>query len=351
VNTLPDDFDVAALPGFLADGWGFDVETADYAPLGAGSYHWLVRDAAGTHGFVTVDDLDHKSWLGSDRELVFDGLRCAFDTAGALRDSGLSFVVAPTPACDGETVLRVAPRYALALFPFVDGEGSTFGRHEGAGERAAIVALLAELHQASADVAAVANRVGLELPGRHHLDRALSEVDEPWQGGPLSEPARAALAAHAAAVAELVAVADRLAASITARGSAWVVTHGEPHAGNVMRAGERRLLVDWDTVALAPPERDLWMVVESAEEAASYAAATGREVDDDAMSFFRITWDLKDLAECLDTLRSPHRDNEDMQRIYGTLVSCVTDAAARGTPRATRRRANRSRSASARRRR
>jgi spectinomycin phosphotransferase len=335
VNTLPDEFDAAALPDVLADGWGFEVVAADYAPLGAGSYHWLVRDRTGERGFVTVDDLDHKSWLGNDRDLAFDGLRCAFDTAAALRDSGLSFVVAPTTARDGETVLRVAPRYALALFPFVDGQGNTFGRHESAGERATIVALLAELHQASAYVAAVANRVGLELPGRHHLDRALSELDEPWQGGPLSEPARAALAAHAAAVAELVAVADRLAASITARGSGWVVTHGEPHAGNVIQAGARRLLVDWDTVALAPPERDLWMVVDSAEDAAAYTAATGREVDDDAVSFFRITWDLKDLAECLGALRSPHRRNEDMQRIYGTLVSCVTDAAARETPRAT----------------
>ena len=39
------------------------------------------------------------------------------------------------------------------------------------------------------------------------------------------------------------------------------MTHGEPHAGNVMRTDEGRLLVDWDTVALAPPERDLWMLV------------------------------------------------------------------------------------------
>jgi spectinomycin phosphotransferase len=351
MNTLPAHFDAGELAGFLADGWGFDLETADYAPLGAGSYHWLVRDTGGRHGFVTVDDLDHKTWLGDDRELAFDGLRCAFDTAAALRDSGLGFVVAPVPARNGETVLRVVPRYALALFPFVDGEGHSFGRHENAKERTAIVALLAELHQANAEVTAMANRVGLELPGRHHLERALRELDEPWQGGPLSEPARAALAAHAAPVAGLVALTDRLAAGITARGGSWVVTHGEPHAGNVMRAGERRLLVDWDTLALAPAERDLWLVVESAEEAASYAAATGREVDDDAMSFFRITWDLKDLAECVDALRSPHRDNEDMQRIYGTLVSCVTDAAARETPRATQRRAGRSRSASARRRR
>ncbi len=324
MNTPPDEFDAEALPGILTDGWGFDLETADYAPLGAGSYHWLVRDAAGTRGFVTVDDLDHKTWLGDNRELVFGGLRRAFDTAVALRDSGLGFVVAPTSTRNGETVLRIAPRYALALFPFVAGQGRAFGQFEQADERAAIVTVLAELHRATAAVASVATSVGLDLPGRHHLARALEELHEPWSGGPFSEPARDALAKHASAVAELVARADRLAAVVTARGGTWVVTHGEPHAGNVMQGGKSHMLVDWDTVALAPPERDLWWVVESAGEAAIYADATGRQVDDDAMNFFRLTWELKDLAECLDALRSPHRRTEDMQRVYATLVSCVT---------------------------
>ncbi|HXP18631.1 MAG TPA: phosphotransferase [Streptosporangiaceae bacterium] len=34
-----------------------------------------------------------------------------------------------------------------------------------------------------------------------------------------------------------------------------VTTHGEPHSANIIRAGSGRLLIDWDTVGLAPPER------------------------------------------------------------------------------------------------
>jgi spectinomycin phosphotransferase len=324
VNTLPDEFDAGELSGFLAAGWGFDLEAAHYAPVGAGSYHWLVRDRAGERGFVTVDDLDHKSWLGDDRERTFAGLRRAFDTAAALRHSGLGFVVAPTAARDGETVLRVAPRYALALFPFVDGESSEWGRHESPEERAALVALLAELHEATPAVASVAHSVGLELPGRQLLEAALRELKGPWTGGPFSEPAREALASHASDVTDLVGLADRLAAEVAGRGKSWVVTHGEPHSGNVMRIGATRLLVDWDTVALAPPERDLWMVVESADDAAIYSDATGRQVDDDAVTFFRLTWDLKDLAEHLGVLRSPHPESEDTQRAFDGLVNCVT---------------------------
>jgi spectinomycin phosphotransferase len=39
-----------------------------------------------------------------------------------------------------------------------------------------------------------------------------------------------------------------------------VVTHGEPHPGNILRAAGGLYLIDWDTVGLALPERDLWMV-------------------------------------------------------------------------------------------
>jgi spectinomycin phosphotransferase len=119
-------------------------------------------------------------------------------------------------------------------------------------------------------------------------------------------------------------LADRLAADVASRKGEWVVTHGEPHAGNVMRTAEGHALVDWDTVALAPPERDLWMVVgDTADEATIYADATGREVDEIAVSFFRLTWDLKDLAEWLNMLRSPHRETEDTSRTYERLANCV----------------------------
>ena len=108
---MPEGFEVSALVGSLADGWGVDVATADYAAVGGGSYHWVVRDVDGTRRFVTVDDLAQKPWLGDSRDAVFGGLRRAFDTAGALHEIGLGFVVAPIRTDRGETVLpyRGAP--------------------------------------------------------------------------------------------------------------------------------------------------------------------------------------------------------------------------------------------------
>jgi spectinomycin phosphotransferase len=319
----PEEFETSALIGFLADAWGFDVDSADYLAVGAGSYHWVVRDRKGTRAFVTVDELDRKPWLKDKHESVFDGLRRAFDTAAALRESDLGFVVAPIPTNDGETVRRIGQRHTIALFPFVDGRAGRFGHYDTV-ERAAVAKMLAELHQATPAVASVAGSMGVELPGRRQIEAALQELNQTWLGGPFSEPARQALASHASDVAELLALADRLAADVEGRGSEWVVTHGEPHASNVMRTGESYVLVDWDTVALAPSERDLWMVVgDDGDEATIYADATGHEIDHVAVDFFRLTWDLKDLATCIDVLRAPHRRSDDTVREYEGLRNCV----------------------------
>jgi len=84
-----------------------------------------------------------------------------------------------------------------------------------------------------------------------------------------------------------------------------------------MWVGGSHVLVDWDTVALAPPERDLWMLVgENGEEASGYADATGREPDAIAMNFFRLRWDLADIAAFTDLLRSPHGHTEDTEKAY-----------------------------------
>ena len=324
VRAEPDDLETGALMGAVADGWGFDVEEAEYAAVGAGSYHWEVSDRDGERRFLTVDDLDQKSWLGDTRESAYEGLERAFATAVGLRNAGLAFVVAPIPTSLGDALRRIGPRHTLALFPFVDGQAGQYG-HYDAGMRGALLSMLAELHLATPEVASVARSIGLELPGRRHLHAALQELNQTWSGGPFSEPARQMVAAHASDVAELISLADRLAAEVEQRGSTWVVTHGEPHSANVMRVGSSHLLVDWDTVGLASRERDLWMLIDDGtEDLAVYTDATGHHVDLDAVDFFRLTWDLKDLAEYLNVLRAPHLENEDTVRAYEGVTNCVT---------------------------
>jgi spectinomycin phosphotransferase len=303
------------------------VESLDYAPVGGGSYHWIAADASGRRRFVTVDHLDKKPWLGDEREVVFGGLRQAVDTAAALSDYGLDFVVAPVRSLAGETVRRVGPHHAAALYPFVDGRAGQFGVYEPA-DRPALFSLLAALHRATSAVAAIGRRSVLDIAGRDGLDRALRELGTPWRSGPFAEPAREALARCASDIAALLALHDRLRSSLEQRTEHWVVTHGEPHAANLIRTSEKLRLVDWDTVALAPPERDLWMLADDSgdwdAEVGLYVEETGYCPDRIALDLYGLAWDLEDLAAFTGALRSSHGDTADAAWAYDGLLHCAT---------------------------
>ena len=92
--------------------------------------------------------------------------------------------------------------------------------------------------------------------GQRDLNDFIGDPDRPWNGGPFSEPVRRLLTSHATDLAHLVAGFERLVVLTAPPEAASVITHGEPHPANLMLVDDRLFLVDWDTAALAPPERD-----------------------------------------------------------------------------------------------
>ena len=150
--------------------------------------------------------------------------------------------------------------------------------------------------------------------GEGDLEAFLADPTVPWDAGPFSEPARARFAERAGdlerLVAGFVALVDRTA---PAR-SHPVITHGEPHPGNLMSVEDRLVLIDWDTVALAAPERDLALIVTDDEDIDRYRQAGGRAVHGDVITLYRLRWYLDDLASAMRLFRRPHRDNADTRR-------------------------------------
>jgi spectinomycin phosphotransferase len=319
-----------------ADGrWGLQG-TLRYVAIGAGSYHWLATAQAGTKYFLTVDDLRDKPWLGADPDQVFSGLCAAFETARALRENAdLPFVVAPIRARGGDVACRLTARYSLAVFPFVEGQSGRWGDAVTAHDADALAEVLARLHKATPVVGSQAPCRSLELYGRAQLESALSELDRPWNGGPFAEPARRELAAKADLVVGWLDNFDDLAARLAANGAAAAaVTHGEPHPGNFIRTGKGLALIDWDTVALAPPERDLWMLDDAAPGAlARYGQLSGVTPDAEAISFYRLAWTLYDIAAYTGGLRAAHELSRDSEKAWTSLrLSLEPDPTARPGP-------------------
>ena len=317
----------------LADGWGIRAAALRYAPVGGGSYHWVVRDDQGERRFVTVDDLDDKGWLGQSRAAVLAGLRAAMDAAVALRrDAGLGFVAAPVPALDGQALHPLGARYTVAVFPFLAGAAGRFGEVPSPPERDERVVMLAALHRTEpANLAVRLPRREVGLPWRGDLEAALRELARPWRGGPFAEPARELLARAAGEVRRQLETLDRWAAGSAGAGEA-VITHGEPHPGNIIRVGRQIMLVDWDTAGLAPPERDLWMVAsETGDELRLYTELTGRTAAVAALRLYRLRWILDDISCFVRDLRAPHRRTAGTEDAWQSLETSIAQVMKQGS--------------------
>ena len=99
-----------------------------------------------------------------------------------------------------------------------------------------------------------------------------------------------------------------------------VVTHGEPHRGNIVVTDTGVVLVDWDTCLLAPPERDVWMVAgEEPGILEVYEQRTGANLDPRLLEAHRLRWDLADVASFVGDLRASHGDDDDSRTAWTGL--------------------------------
>lgn len=325
MKTPPADLDPDLIAVAIEAQWGKRVDALAYAPLGFGSHHWLAETVEGERWFVTVDDL-RAEHLSPREDASFERLETAFGIAAHLRNEfGLSFVVAPIATRTGRSLHRLTDRYSLALFPRLDVVPRDFGTFADEDDRIGALGLVGRVHAASDDMPLLTLRSDtLAIPGRESFEATLHDTGTSWTGGPYAEPARELLRGHVDDVRAALGRFDALVREVTADQSGWVITHGEPHAANVIRttAGDQ-VIVDWDTVALAPPERDLWMLVDEEDhDWSAYSDITGLTMlSAAAMEAYRRHWALSEIAIYLAWSRAPHEDTEEMRIAWKELRS------------------------------
>ena len=167
------------------------------------------------------------------------------------------------------------------------------------------------------------------ISSRADLDAFLRNPADPWNEGPFGEQARALFAPHADQLRRRLDRFDRAAQQLP---TSVVVTHGELHGANLMTVDEVLMLIDWDTVGLAAPERDLWLVDLDAAGAERYAGATGHQPDPGVMRLYRERWNLDDLAHVIQRFREPHQDDPESDRWLREIPALLqTHATVRNT--------------------
>jgi spectinomycin phosphotransferase len=318
----PEGFDESDLSAGLAEHFAIAMRTTSYAPVGFGDYHWHVTGDDGRKWFAKVSDLTHKEHCGPTAEAALEGLHKAMETAATLGErDGLEFVVAPLRARSGQPVVALNDRYALSIFPFLTAESGEFYQELSSADRDQVLGLLAQLHRSAQPDCVPAT--ALDPPGRASVESALAELPSPWSGGPFAEPARELVVDAEDLLRARLTDFDRLAEQVRRNGRPQVVTHGEPHPGNLLRTENGYLLIDWDTVGLAVPERDLSLLSDDPANLARYTELTGAEPDPAALALYCLRWRLMDLAEFLAWFRGPHTRTTDTEMAWEGFTDTI----------------------------
>ena len=309
----------------LGRSWGMAVTSMEYRPVGWGSHHWTVADAAGTRWFVTVDELENKRLSASEPlDAGFARLRSALEAAMDLRACGAAFVVAPVPARDGEPLTRVNDRFGVAVYPFADGQSFDGGEFSSPAHRLSVLGLLVDTHTAPPAASRRALADDFAVPYRDELEAACAPAGEVADCGPYARPVSLLARQHAAPLQRLLARYDALVLAARAQDARMVLTHGEPHPGNTMLTAGGWVLIDWDTALVAPPERDLWdLDPGDGSILDAYAQATGTSPRPSLLDLYRLRWDLADIAVDVSRFRRPHTGSIDDDQSWELLSSLV----------------------------
>jgi spectinomycin phosphotransferase len=288
VNEPPSDVDFDEVLGMVQHVWDPAVEALEYLRVGFGAHHWRATIADEPRYFVTLEDLGERHTLQS--------LEAAYAGAAALARVGLRFVRAPI-----EPFVAALGNRALSLTPWLEGRPVT------RIDPVTTSAMLNELHAVAAD------SLGVELPkwrpvvGPDLEARLRDRVRRPWNGGPYGERGREAISAALENIGRWAA--RYLELTETARMRPWVPTHGEPDWHNQLVTASGTMLLDWETLKLAPAERDLQTL------------GMGDRL---MLELLDLEWRLDEINEYANWFSGPHGDTKDDRIAFDGLLHEIT---------------------------
>ena len=214
--------------------------------------------------------------------------------------------MAPLPTADGRLWHRLG-RFALAVFPYVDGAGVT-QRPLSDRQWVAYGEFLRALHDCRlpAELDFLVPREAYRPDGTEVVREFL--VHRP--GARSRSAARVELAAfwrdRKSEIAQLLERAEALGARLAAQRPKAVLCHGDIHRGNLLSDAHGHLrVVDWDGVVLAPRERDLMFIVGGVvvpppvrprEEALFFKGYGEARIDDLGLAYYRHAWAVQDIG-------------------------------------------------------
>jgi len=288
--TIPEPFILTALRTAFA----LPVESLHFLPLGADTNTAVYRAAAdnGAAYFVKLRLADfHEASLTIPRYLY---------------DQGLHQIIPPIATLTGQLWTPLGD-YRLTVYPFVVGQsGYEYGMT--AAHWHAFGATLRQLHDTPfpAELTCAISREDFTPIWPARMQVMLRQLAHVATAEPVTPALRIFLESKMAAVVDLIATVDRLAAVLRAAPPPFVLCHGDCHGWNLLIDDQEQLfIVDWDTLILAPKERDLMFIggghgesgYSAAEEETLFDQGYGQTtVNHTARAYYRFARALEDIV-------------------------------------------------------
>ena len=307
----PPDLSRETVAQYLADAYGLHDARIEFLPLGAdvNSAVFRINASDGAAYFLKLrrDDFDQP---------------VVPVPAFLHHDKGIEAVMAPLPTTSQQLSTQ-SHGFDWALYPFFDGKNG-FERTLTNRQWTALGAALGAIHRTELPEALSAS-----LPKEqyaHHWREGVRRYQRRFingvKGDDIVKRFLAFWEEHAEEIDTVVYRSEQLASILLERPPQLVLCHSDLHAGNVLVGDNDRIsIVDWDTLILAPKERDLMFIGggvghvwnQPQEEALFYEGYGSKDIDLVALAYYRYERIAKDVLEFCDQMFDATSSAEDRE--------------------------------------
>ena len=312
---LPD----AKIIACLQTAYGLTVNQVTFLPLGADSNTAVYRVVA----------MDATPYFLKLRRGPF--AEAAVTLPKWLRDQGIPQIIAPLATQTGQLWASL-DTFTVILYPFVAGQNAYEVALTAAHWREFGV-VLQRIHTAAIPPAI---RQGIQQETytplwRESVHASLQRADTERFDEPIAKQTATLMQAKRAEIRDLVALTDRLAQRLQMQSPEYIVCHADLHAGNFLIEPNGTLhIVDWDTLILAPKERDLMYVggglaggwhMPQVEATLFYQGYGATQLDPVALAYYRYERIVQDIAIYCEELLAGKGSAEDRAQSLYYLAS------------------------------
>ena len=306
------DVPIDRIAACLQTAYELHVRQVDFLPLGADPDTAVYR----------ITDLADTSYFLKLRRGPFN--LSTLSLPAWLREAGVQHIIAPLTTRTGQLYTSLRD-FKVVLYPFVEGRnGYEVALTEP--QWASLGATLKRIHDCTvpADLRHALPRETFSAEWRERVEQFLERLEFERYDEPVARDTASLLLSKRPQISAFVARADELARTLETQPLDFVVCHADLHAGNFHIASNTLFyLVDWDTLTLAPKERDLMFLgagllgghlEPETEEALFYKGYGETNIDRAALAYYRYERIVQDIAVYCEQLLASDAGGEDRRQ-------------------------------------